>query len=1646
MKKMKKKLSLFLALVFCMSAGLTGSVNIYAEEPSIIDINVDQDDLLDVVLTLGRSDSQLTTLQTDLLAALVAKGVPQNKIKIQAVESSSVSAGNTTAGWEIYDHTNFNDSSVIPYFRPYYNEINGNYTLNKHIVPVVNGSTTNIDFYGYGAPGYKDFMYMPNTDTGKKTFDFTIKEGTVYDALNGAGFLFNTNMTSNSNLASRTMSGYLLFVNNATPANPVIEIYKFSNIDVNAFHNSAGTAIENYTGFTKIASYQGSKLTERIVKIEATADLFKMWNNSTLVNWTLTTGTTTTEVPLGVGFGAYGFGPLVGYLSHGCSLPTHFTFNNVSMSTESSKRFSEVIREPEWRDQSKRFIINAEDGAVSDFSDPVALGEILARLGNENIHYLGWGRDQLDGEAFIAKNNGNGLFVDKDVTATDTYAKQIQALAQYIYEKYVDGIKNDTETLIYGKPSAMSITPETEKTNTVDENWPNGKWFINHDPLFYDNPTGVVPYDELYLNNLDISFPETGKYDIYYQGVLVKTVFVHRQPVANFSVALDGDLKVTITDNSFDPDKESQVDKGIASTNWSYKETTASSWTAGKPNTFALNKNYIIKEVVTDELGVESSPYLRFVSTATSAGSSTPIGEFKVIPGRLLSYVSETVQYADTSYDPEGENITTRLWKVFLEGTEIYSGTTPKTSFAGAAAGTYKITLAVQNQGGIWSETVARYLTVVRDDAAPTASINVSNGTYNTTKTPQITFTEEMGGSGFSNRFVKVTNSSTAPTDWGSMGTNEIYSVTLNNLGTNYLHYKVFDYAGNSRVGYFGPIQLADNTQPSAPNFTYDPAYIEGNWSKDTLRVSAEGSTDDFTLSDNLRYEVSLNGGTYIERKSVDVSTEGIHTVDFRVTDESGNSRITRKTIRLDVTIPEVSLTMTSGGETYLDNTWSGQPVSIALTGEDSGGSGQSNCSYKIDDGTWQNGSSYTFSESGEYVLYYRGMDNAGNYSSVGEASIRVDLDEPEVFEITATSNTIDSITIAAEATDLLSGVSGNAYRIYDGSHWSLWKSTVFETLEGYSRGQIVDLKVQVLDRVGNLRTVELQTQVLSNSMPTGVEDTFTLLEDASRLELNLLDNDVDNDLSTEQGDQLTVKYITPLSNPLAGVLTLDEGKVHFTPAGNWNGSVTFEYVLEDSMGAEGEGKVTLEVTPVNDAPTAITEEIVFMEDDAFQALALTLNDLDPDYGDTLGEVLSVKSISALSNPLAGKLTLVNGVVGFIPAPNFNGIASFIYTIEDSKGSISSAMVALRVLEVNDAPVLKDDSARTLYGEAVSIGVLDNDQDIDTPILKLFQVSAPKNGRANIQGSNIVYTPNQGFVGTDTFTYWVKDGGFLRSAEVAVLVEYPAFVRTTTAVFDPKPEEENGEKKSSDIRILTPPGKGEATIQGGSIFYTPESGKKGIDSYRFVQTVGGTEVEYLAIIVIDPATGKASTLGYGLPLREKAFTLFKNGEIIIPLAKYIEGFEQATHLQINGEVTQGITRIEGGNLIYTPDRDYTGNDGTLVTLTLGQEEISYALSFAVLDKEAEPLISWICVLGWLIAAVFLFFNYRKHQVFYKGIRSRLILYIIGSVLLLVTLCLLRLLWGYIPSIAIVVGYLLFTYLYSGHGARTMGKDGKNTEK
>jgi len=1080
----------FLAVLAAFSILMTlmPSMIVSAADPEAVDIRVDQDDLLDIVLTLGKTDTNVTSVESDLLAALVAKGVPLDKINIQAVESSAVSAGNTSSGWEVYDHTN-NSGTAIQYYRPYYNEVNGNYVLNNHIA-VTTGTQTNIDFYGYGAPAYKDFMYMPNDDYGKKTFNFTIQEGVFYDALNGAGFLFNTKMTPTSDMANRMMSGYLLFFQYPYGSAPTAYVYKFTNINVNSFHNDSGTAIQSYAGFTPLASFSVGTETTRTIKIEASADTLKMWYNSTSpALWTLSgTSTQTDTVPLATDFGAYGFGPLVGYLSHGCGKPTHFTFNNVTMSTESTRRFSEVIREPEWRENSKRFIINAEDGAVADFSDPVALGEILTRLGNEGINYLGWGKNAADGLAFISKNDSNGIYIDKTAAVTDTYAEQIDSLATYIYNKYIDSVENDTDWLIYGNPSSMTITPESERTNTIDQDWPNGKWRIEHNENYFENSTGTALYDGQYLNNLDISFVEAGKYDIYYKDILLKSVYVHRSPIAGFGVSVDASYAVTITDTAYDPDKASDPDRGIQSTAWAYRETTSSTWIDGMPTILQAGKDYVIRQIVVDHEDVQGNPFYRYVSTSSN-NTAKPVAEFNMTPGRLLTYQSETVAYTDTSYDPQGSAIMQRTWTVTRDGTTVYTGSTPKTSFSGSPAGTYKVALKVMNANNIWSEEVARFLVVVRDTTAPSVACDTAANTFNAKKTVKVTVLDEAGGSGFSSRYSVINQSATAPASWASMGTNAVFNVALTVPGTWYVHVKALDYAGNQTIKTFGAFTIVDNQAPSEPSVTVVPVYTDGTWISSALTLTASGSVDDFTANGDLAYSYSLNGEDYSIGSSIELTPDGTHNVYFKTEDGSGNvSSIALKTVKIDMnapTMPDYSAIFNS--LSYTEGTWATGPVTFTLSGSADTVSEVAGYEYRIDGGLWQSGDSAALSSSGKYDIKYRSIDLAGNYSEIGTSSIWIDTESPSEPAVSTTTAYADgtwtTTSLTLEAAGSLDNMTAAENLVYeyslDGVNFSEGRSLTI------SNDGTFTVYFKVMDEAGLSCSVVSRTVKIDGTAPT---------------------------------------------------------------------------------------------------------------------------------------------------------------------------------------------------------------------------------------------------------------------------------------------------------------------------------------------------------------------------------------------------------------------------------------------------------------------------------------------------------------------------------------------------------------------------------
>ncbi|MDI5934704.1 Ig-like domain-containing protein [Halomonas kalidii] len=117
------------------------------------------------------------------------------------------------------------------------------------------------------------------------------------------------------------------------------------------------------------------------------------------------------------------------------------------------------------------------------------------------------------------------------------------------------------------------------------------------------------------------------------------------------------------------------------------------------------------------------------------------------------------------------------------------------------------------------------------------------------------------------------------------------------------------------------------------------------------------------------------------------------------------------------------------------------------------------------------------------------------------------------------------------------------------------------------------------------------------------------------------------------------------------------------------------------------------------------------------------------------------------------------------------------WSFDSAEGSVPPKLIIEYSFEggepVNTPPVANDDSASTLEGTAVQIAVLANDSDPDGDPLTVGSITQPPNGSVTVNANGtITYTPNQGFVGSDSFTYRASDGQLLSDpATVTVTVD-----------------------------------------------------------------------------------------------------------------------------------------------------------------------------------------------------------------------------------------------------------------------------------
>ncbi len=284
------------------------------------------------------------------------------------------------------------------------------------------------------------------------------------------------------------------------------------------------------------------------------------------------------------------------------------------------------------------------------------------------------------------------------------------------------------------------------------------------------------------------------------------------------------------------------------------------------------------------------------------------------------------------------------------------------------------------------------------------------------------------------------------------------------------------------------------------------------------------------------------------------------------------------------------------------------------------------------------------------------------------------------------------------------------------------------------------------------------------------VQDDSATVTRGSVVEVDVLAND-----SRPGGVALVdpaVEIVTPPTSGSAEVVDPDgpggaAPLVRYTPALNSPPAAWLDYQVTD-MGLVGTARVALTVGNARPRPGDDRGE-VRSAPGATVLIAVLANDTDVD-----GGVLSVVSVS---RPAHGVTALESGKVRYDPVDDFVGSDTFTYTITDGQGGQAGAAVAVTVLDATTAMTLRPDTVLATSGVAVSVPVLNNDLSGGRDPLTLVGASRPRSGGKAVvaqDGRSVLYTSAASFVGSDSFTYSVRDRrGNVATGQVTASVSAP---------------------------------------------------------------------------------------------------------------------------------------------------------------------------------------------------------------------------------------------------------------------------------
>jgi hypothetical protein len=146
--------------------------------------------------------------------------------------------------------------------------------------------------------------------------------------------------------------------------------------------------------------------------------------------------------------------------------------------------------------------------------------------------------------------------------------------------------------------------------------------------------------------------------------------------------------------------------------------------------------------------------------------------------------------------------------------------------------------------------------------------------------------------------------------------------------------------------------------------------------------------------------------------------------------------------------------------------------------------------------------------------------------------------------------------------------------------------------------------------------------------------------------------------------------------------------------------------------------------------------------------------------------------------PAHGSVALTNnGGFSYTPANGFSGMDSFTYQCSDGQ---TTSQVATVTLTVNNSAFANNDAYGMSANKTLSVGppgILANDQGGTGPLTAILATGPADGSLILATNGGFSYTPVNGFIGTDSFTYQCSDGQTMSrvaTATISVVSAEPA--------------------------------------------------------------------------------------------------------------------------------------------------------------------------------------------------------------------------------------------------------------------------------